>query len=214
MDDTYLRKIVNEDFAYLQSKWKSEIDEGEIRRSSPILRRFIYEDLLGQAWRANGFKGEPQLKAYSVLNSLSGIPLENVEFASAGGAYTPRVTVQGAMFLNIALTTDQIQAQAQAGPPVPQNITLQGFKDSICIIIDGVKINRSQLIRYVANKMGGVHFDPRRDFNKEKLESVYKLLDQAFKNIEVAGKNSILYEVLAIWTSIVESEDIQRMCRQ
>ena len=47
-----------------------------------------------------------------------------------------------------------------------RELSLKKFLDSACIAARGTKISRRTLIKYVANKLGGVHFDPQRDLNK------------------------------------------------
>lgn len=79
--------------------------------------------------------------------------------------------------------------------------------------IDGVRIPRSRLIAYVANKLGGNHYDIRRKSD----EQHYKLLDSVNGLFYVGGSDDIPplpqvhFEILSIAQAITGSSDIRRL---
>jgi hypothetical protein len=70
-------------------------------------------------------------------------------------------------------------------------------------------VRRHLVIKYVANKLGGIHLDPKRDLKKDE-EVGFSLLDQIADTYQVAGKQAIYFELLSIGQSISASPDVDR----
>jgi len=82
-------------------------------------------------------------------------------------------------------------------------------------VIEGILINREEVIKYVSNKLGGAHYDssrkPRASSRGVSLEEKYALLDSARNSTMLADKNAIYYELLSIGQRLVNSKDVQQV---
>lgn len=65
------------------------------------------------------------------------------------------------------------------------------------------------MVRYVANKLGGVHWDSRRGAWTHPAASRHRLLDEA--HLIVGRLPAPLYEVLSIAQAVAESSDVSRL---
>ena len=62
------------------------------------------------------------------------------------------------------------------------------------------------MIQYVANKLGGAHHDERRGVKDMK----FTLLDQAVREIQIAGKSAVYFELLSCGKALIKSDDIRK----
>lgn len=196
--------VVLSDLNFLYDEWDQDVDDDSLRRSSPVLRRFLVERQLLRAWRKAEFQGEPEVVAPALTKHLKIIPLNTVRFATAGGAHYKTMTIASVFESDAALTEEQIKADYELGPP-EINQTLTEFADSPSIIVEGTIIKRSEVIKYVSNKLGGAHYDEERD------QTYQRLLDYAHRSYNVGGKSAVYFELLSIGQTLVKSPDIQRL---
>ena len=80
------------------------------------------------------------------------------------------------------------------------------------MIIKGMDISIVELIKYVANKLGGTHIDFNRRANKA-LENKFSLLD-SLHNFEEVDKNIIPLQLLSIGQSLVSAKHMQRLMKR
>jgi hypothetical protein len=88
-------------------------------------------------------------------------------------------------------------------------LPVSGFLASPFALITGVEVSRRDVIAFVANKLGGVHFDPRRGPEEERLA----LLDRDLPSIFAAGiepTSAVYIELLSIAQFVAESSDAAR----
>lgn len=82
---------------------------------------------------------------------------------------------------------------------------LSGFLRSEAAIIDGLEISRRHIIKYVANRLGGVHSGSQ---NSVRDASVYERLDSY--HVTSTGINSIYLELCSIGHCLAWSSDAYR----
>ena len=111
------------------------------------------------------------------------------------------------------------------GPQTPEELELMGekwpieeyslneFVESACIVIEGHCVKRRELIKYVSNKLGGVHLDVKRpnmeSIKRNKLERTFVALDNVYESRNVFEKNAIFYELLSIGQDLINSDDVK-----
>lgn len=103
-----------------------------------------------------------------------------------------------------ALTQAQIKKISELGPAESKQ-TLTEFANSACMIVEGTPINRLELIKYVTNKLGGAHYDSKRE------KEYQRLLDYVGQTYTVAGKNGIYFELFSTGQRLVRSPDIENL---
>lgn len=89
-------------------------------------------------------------------------------------------------------------------------IKLSKFMKQVSFKIRNVKINREEVIKYIANKKGGAHYDSSREKNRD-LEVKYSLLDSIYSNSSILDKNAVYYELLSIGQRLIGSNDVTRI---
>lgn len=204
-----LVEIVASDLRHIEAKWGDAIDDQTLRRESPILRRLLVEGDLQQAWKRIGFNGQPRIIASSLSKAVATIPNKRIKFASAGGANYGGVEVRGTVMVDYAMKEDELQRVYALGVP-EEEFGLVNFVKSPCMIIEGRLVSRHNLVKYVNNKLGGAHFDPQR----KKVKAIIHLLDTVAEDVEIAGKNSVFWELLSVGQALVGSEDLDEFCRK
>lgn len=203
-------KTATEDLVYLREEWDEEVDDSSLRRSSVILRRLLVEGEMGRAWRDLGLAKQPIVTAPSLEVWLRGVPGEQVSWAHAGGARYRGMEVSGALERRGAASAADLQRRHDAiGGDVERQFSLSRFVESPCVVVRGQFISRREVIKYVANKLGGVHpVDSKRNVERA-ADRQYQLLDSVRSSGLIAGKNAVYFELLAIGQCLTRSPDIE-----
>lgn len=141
-------------------------------------------------------------------NIITKIGRDKILAAFTGGALH-----RGARFaLGVLTLAEDREGKTKEEKPHTEELTLDNYLKSPCMIIQGADINRVELIKYVANKLGGTHIDFQRRANKP-LEQKFVLLD-GLHNYEQVDKNIIPYQLLSIGQELVGSKHIQRLMKR
>ena len=93
------------------------------------------------------------------------------------------------------MRVEEMEAIRAKGLP-RQELPLDRYVGSTTMIVRGTSISRRVLLKYVANKLGGAHFDPKRQSDSE--SKAFRLLDYVGETYQLAGKNALYFELLAI----------------
>ncbi len=196
-EDAYLIKTVVQQLRYLRDEWNQNIALDDVIRNSNVLRMLLVDGNLNRVWRLCGYTYPIRLLAFTLSSLLSEIGREKILVAFTGGA-----SHGGARFALGVLTLTQDQdTKIKEERPKKEELTLDNYANNACMIIQGIYITRTELIKYVANKLGGTHIDFRRKVNKP-LEQKFILLD-SLHNYEQVNKNIIPYQLLSIGQELV-----------
>jgi len=194
-----LGESVCSDLEYLARNWVRSLDEATVRRDSTVLRRLLLDKggTLRRYRKEMGAGGEPRVRAIDLRAAVPG-DWASVILAAAGGATVGVIT--------IALI--EMRSTPMPDPPAvtfpTRDYKLAEFLDHPCLIIAGQAISRREIINYVANKLGGVHFDPRRAAS----DRAFMLLDKHRRELYVQDVDMLHYELLAIGQHLLRSAAI------
>lgn len=217
--DRELLCVVSEDLDFLFKEWNQDIDDASLRRSSPVLRSLLIDGLLGRAAREVG--REIRILAPAICKVLTEDELKSMQFYQAGGAKHKGVELQAVTFTARIPSEQEMKAsfdrtRGAIGKSYPEKLGI--FLKQTSIAIDGVLINREEVIKYVANKLGGAHYDSSRvqpaGLNQVSLEGKYALLDKVRAGVFMADKNAVYYELLSIGQRLVNSRDVSHLRKQ
>lgn len=199
-----LVKTVIEDIKYLRDDWNDEIDDASLRRGSVVLRRLLINHDLQRAWTSLGMGVPLTIEAVSLRMVLKSVAIKNIYFASAGGAKYKGATV--ARFF-MAKGSAPLQRSGSSSAPSKEIFGIKQFLRSPCLIVKGQEVQRGELVEYVANKMGGAHFDSERHDG-----DINRLMDEVMgEGPQILNKKVIFYELLAIGQAVAESENIKSL---
>ena len=207
--DAELVRSVIEDLNWIRADWGHEVDDATLRRGSAVLRRLLIEGDLRRAWRAAGRSREPLIESATLDHVLGSKPLEDISFASAGGGHFGMGTSRGLTMLNYAASDEEVEAWLESMSKAPEKMTmgLSRFVKGVCMVVAGTPITRHQLIKYVANKLGGAHFDSSS--NRRKNQKEFRELSRLLGHIRISEKEAVYFELLSIGQALVTSESIQ-----
>lgn len=213
--DPELGRQIRSDLAYLQESWNQvEIDDDFLRRDSVILRRLLIDGgggILRTYRRQLGQRGDLKVMTVDFKAQLEGLDRSQVKFATAGGATHMGLFVAGAVIGSSGTINDaQVKARFERGLVV-RRVSLTRYLQSTCMVIDGRSIVRHNVIQYIANRFGGVHFDPTRGRSPEDVEAQFVAMDGAMDAFRVADKRFVFFELLAIGQTLVAAPDIVAM---
>jgi hypothetical protein len=206
-DQAELLAVVKSDLAFLEDEWDESIDEHSLRRSSTVLRRLLVLGDYAKVWRIAGEPKEPQLEAVDLSNSLAGLELARVFFATAGGGRSGGGEISGALQYSGVMSAELIQERYERGGPPRRVYRLSEFLASPGVVFQGEHVSRRHVIKYVANKLGGDHFDPAR----RKDEQAYKILDDAMNAAQVLDQRLVYFELLSIGQAVAQSADAKKL---
>lgn len=104
----------------------------------------------------------------------------------------------------------QLHVGSRLGTRVVRGIKLSAYLRSPAAFITRETISRQDVIQYVANKAGGVHYDPTR---ARKQDARLALLDAAkpkFDTASISNFTGMYAEVLSAAENLAESSDLAR----
>ncbi len=221
MNEENLR-IVAEDLEYLRIGWSTGMDDAELRRGTAILRRLLVDgghcrNLLA-AWRAAGFDGQPTVRVSPFPGDLEH-PLKHVSWGTAGGLMAPGTTVLAGRTIVFdvgpAGPDGEPTARTEYDPTPPPKMRITDYVSAPCAVAYGEVITRREMIKYVANYLGGVHLGlgiktPSSD--KDMIRRIEAWLDRL--TVSGFGKEGPYIEILAAGQALGRSVDMTRLVQR
>jgi hypothetical protein len=205
-----LLQVVREHLDYIADDWHEDVTDAVIRRGSVALRALIVEGALQRAWKQAGYDREPQVTT-TVIPARVFSRSDHVIVANAGGATIRGIRTAGTAIFDYAMTDAEISAirQGQAAPE-EETMGIVRFRDTTCLLTRGVEVSRHHVIKYVANKLGGAHFDDNRAATEE--GRIHRALDGVLElPVEYMSKDIINFELLSIGQTLARSNDVMRL---
>jgi hypothetical protein len=145
-----------------ESIQKDQIRSGEIRRMSAILRRFLVDGMIKKVSSPRTGKINiicPDESKFVISNKKQKFLFFGLGFIKIFGIYVACPTIENS---NNPRNID-------FNPEQSVSLTVDEFKKQNVIAFQGVWITRHDIIKFIANKAGGVHSDERREKPKEKI---------------------------------------------
>jgi hypothetical protein len=196
MDQKELIRVVVSDLDHLAGTWNQKlVSDDDLRRGSAQLRHLLIEGNLLRAWRAMGFDKQPIIPAPRLESCLQNHA--SIVIGVAGGGEYEGIKAALALMREAGVESPPANEEEVAHP-----FKLTKFITSCSLVVNGKRIKREEIIKYVANKLGGTHYDQRR------LEPAFSALDNAASAINFLGKNAVYFELLSIGQLVANAPDI------
>ena len=208
---------MRDDLRFLTSMDFTNPTRATARVASSIVRRLLADMMFQAAWQFLGLKDAPLIEAYDLGAVIAKIDPKYVHYAYAGGAPT-----EGASHRNFTLLVvpkdevDKTNPEATAkrihslyGEPKRRTFTLDEFCNSPSVVSGNASVSRLGVVRYVANKLGGVHWDNKRSAWTDPVGSRHRLLDE--KHIKVGALPAVHFEVISIAYDLCNSDAARRL---
>ena len=217
-DERELLEMVAEDIPYIAAEAGPSCTDHQLRRISVQLRNLVIYDHLLRCWRLLNLEPkQPIIKAARLRTD--GFDANAVAVAAGGEIGGMRIA-NATMHYGRAMTPEEVKRDYEQGlMDIEFPFKLSDYKMSCAIFVGGKRINRQQVIAYVANKKGGAHLDASR----KKDEEACKALDDLTNFLKIGGygnpteatieggKNVIYMELLSIGQSVSSSPDVLRL---
>jgi hypothetical protein len=211
--DFDLARYVGEDLDYLFDEWNQDISEASLRRSSPILRSLLVENKLSLVSKFLGL--DLKILAPDITRSITDQKFKEYIYWQAGGAIYNGTQIRSAFILGRSMTDLEISQLANDASKSLKNspVKVQVFLRQPSFVVEGNFINREEVIKYVANKLGGAHYDDMRKPSAGRdisLDDKYILLDKVRSGkIMTGGKDAIYHELLSVGQRLINSRDVR-----
>jgi hypothetical protein len=208
MNLDYLR-VIAEDLELLKNSWTHQYPEPDIRRGSAILRRLLIENQYMNAWKHVGFDKQPTLNAVDLLSLVEGIPESQIIVSLAMGAHY-RDTYWAGICLtsnNMRIKTHDSMFNSQSYPG-EKTYYLSDYLSSSSGIANSKHITRKDVIKYIANVLGGVHINQKQRKEEQKLIA---RVEKFHKKIKLQQSDGLLIELTAIAQAIGHSTDCSKL---
>lgn len=207
--DSNLIKIVAEDLKFLREEWDEEISDASLRRSSNVLRNLLVYSQLQQVARHLG--EEIYIDAPEIVDHREKLADPRMLLYQCGGA-----TYKGGRIGVFVKYSTQLSAEEMCDLTAPSKKVRLGHQVKLgkylrqpSFIVEGLKIDRETVIKYVANKLGGTHYSQER--NNKKDEKYIKLDEIRRWGMELGGKEAVYFELLSIGQRVVNSQTVSRI---
>ena len=193
-----LISTVREDLTYLVDRWPGgELRDDEIRRSSAVLRRlFNYRDLV-KVWVTVVGKKDFVVRS-SFIQVTDFKRLREVNFATSSPAQNVGMKIFAAMEFN------KIQEGAQPISIKEEVAPLKRYLHQPACVISGLLITRDELVQFVANKLGGAHFDDVRDKPNDRAIGV-------MMQYSIGHRPALIHEMLSCGQVLAASESTKEL---
>lgn len=220
--------ILGGDLEYLRDLPRDRLpSHTEVRLAAGVLRRILVDNggELSAFWGPMIGKTahiQPTVEATEIDSALAEWRTEWIRYAFAGGATTQLAGHTGMILAVIPKADHELYGSAEAtlaAHPMPMTgekrlLTVGAWLDSTSVAIKTdemglVRVSRRSVVKYIANRKGGVHFDPRRDLTlkneKHRREVVeHHLLDHGLLRIgHLSGPE---YEVVSMAQAVGRSD--------
>ncbi len=209
--------VIGGDLEYLMDLPRDRLlTHTEVRMSAGILRRLLVDGQLEALWRPIGraARTQPTIEATEIDSALSKWPTRWIRYAWAGGASTKVAHHTGLILALVPKGEHESYGSVEAfleANPLPttgekRRMTVRAWLDSTSVAIQTneiglVTISRRSVLKYIANRKGGIHFDPKRDLTladkkKRRRDIEHHLLDHGL--LRVGHLSGPEYEVASM----------------
>jgi hypothetical protein len=218
--DRKLLQTVLEDLVFLEKEWGGDISDDTIRRNSPTLRYLLVDGKLKDA----GAMLNQRIRILTPESALEkNIPdIESTTFFMSAGAKISNGFVESVRHINRALSAEEVkrnydESKRLSGSSIP--LSIDSFLSQISFVYEKARINKREVIKYVANKLGGAHYDSKRvKINSteglSKEEEKFPLLDAISEQMKILDRNPIFLEMIGIGQRVINSSDVKKLKRQ
>ncbi len=190
--------MVREDLSYLIDDWpRGDLRDDDIRRSSTVLRRlFTYRDLI-KVWVTVVGKRDFVVSS-TFIQVLDLRRLSEVMFATCSPAQNVGMKIFAAMEFNkIQDGSEPIAIREEVAP-------LKRYLHQPACVIAGDLITRHEIVQFVANKLGGAHFDDGSDKPSD-------MSLRAMTQYSIGNRPALIHEMLSCGQVLAASESTKQL---
>jgi hypothetical protein len=217
--------VVGSDLEFLRDLPEDRLPtHTEVRLAAGVLRRLLVDGLLDAAWRPIGKKSGAHLivEATEIDSALAKWPAAWLRYAWAGGARSKVAHHTGFILAAVPRQEHEKYESPEAmlaENPLPltgerRRMTVKSWLDSTSVAIRTnelgvVAVSRRSVLKYIANRKGGVHFSQKRDLvlqnaKKRRAEVEHHLLDHGL--LRVGHLSGPEYEVASMAQAVASSD--------
>jgi len=217
--------LVGGDLGYLMELPRDRLlTHTEVRLCASVLRRLLIDNQLGLLWKSLGAPSDfkPVIRATDIDSVLEQWPDHWLFYGWAGGAPANGANHRGMLLWTVPEADWKVHGSYEAfidatelpSSGEPTYMPVSRWQESTAVALGfrdkgTLKISRAEVVKYLANRKGGVHFDPKRRLDasrtpKRLREEKYRLLDHGF--IRVGHLTGPEYEIASMAHAIAESD--------
>lgn len=201
--------LVGRDLRRLRRLTGRAPSDDELRGLSGTFRAMVLDAQPGlqRAWRAASMPGRFIVDAPDLRAALTGLELEKVEFAGAGGAELQGARIAQSLLRRAALSPSEINSRsATRGPPF-QSYSLARFLDSTGVVVSGHLVTRREIVKFFAIALGGAHYDMDTGRYGHLIAALHG-------NVVLAGRSALFFEYLSLVQQVLLSPSADELLRR
>jgi hypothetical protein len=190
-EDAQLIEAVIAHLKQVEAATRYDSDEATLRVATGSLRFLLADQNLARAWRASNIGGPIVLKAWCIDTVGPG----EIVALCGGGDILPNLPFSACRGATLK----------------EKSLNLKDYCSSTRIQVGDAKISTVELIQYVANAMGGTHFDPSGKASKKANAPILKKLETGeieAPQLRVNHRNLLHHEILSIAQSVIRSPQV------
>ena len=194
--DSELIATVNAHLRQVESVAFHNADEPTMRAATGSLRFLLADGNLARAWRASGIGGPMIFRAWCIASTGPG---EVVAFCG-GGDLLPGIPFSACRGATLK----------------EKSLDLVAFCRETRIQVRHVKVSTVEIIQYVANALGGSHYDPSgKTAKRPKAETLRRVEAGEIEGppLRVNDRSLLHHEILSIAQAVVHSPQVARLRR-
>jgi hypothetical protein len=206
-------RVVLENLEEISERSCGRATEKDLRLISPHVHLLLVEGMLRVVSRQLGIRIRLLLpESYLELERQVA---EGVEFATAGEVSSHGVIVRSISVTRGAAARKRARNKGRTPNRTERKVALKldEWLKKPTIIVSGLRVTNLELIKYVANKLGGKHFDRRRNPNKG-LEVKFEKLDEINATVRVAEKKPAYLQFAGLAQLLTNSSDVRKLMKQ
>jgi hypothetical protein len=193
--ETSLIETVNAHLKQLSAVSAFNVDAPTLRVASVSLRSLLVEDMLARGWRTSGLGGPVTFKTWCIVATQG----SDVLAFCGGGDVLPGIPFSACLNAKLAERT----------------LDLNTLRRQPRIQIGAVKVSTIALIQYVANTLGGTHFDPEGKSPRSRRNPAFALLRQLDAGgglpFQVNGRDLLHHEILSVAQAVIRSPEVVQL---
>jgi len=189
-----LISTVNGHLSLVSSVAVSLADEATLRAITASLRVLLTDDQLGHAWKLSAIGGPMTFSTWALYRTSPG----QIVALCGGGDILPGIPISAGQ--NAAVREVVLD--------------LKSFRNQPRVQVGDVKISTVEVVQYVANKCGGVHFDNSIDPKKKPKFKILQQLESGeikAPQMRFNDRSLLHHEILSIAQAVIRSPEVMAL---
>jgi hypothetical protein len=79
------------------------------------------------------------------------------------------------------------------------------------MVVEGVKVSRRNLLQFVSNRLGGVHYDESVRHDRSEVARQFAAMAKVLNQVKITEQRAVHFELLGICQALLASDEIAEL---